>query len=371
MESQNCFNCNIIVTENDNFCSSCGSRIKCKSCTTLIKKGASFCTNCGESFKAKQLQETTLNTIKYRKGIDEVSYEISFTNEVGKESMNELLTAIVNNRAGFQQIPLGEQVNSNKSIQTALYPNNGKVLHVPDQEEIIPVLMEIPHINDIETNLDCQENVWIGIHAFYVSDYGQKNFTKEEIRTSYIARRRTDNRVKNYTREWKIAHKKYFKTINDSELAFQTGKVEELKSIILGIYKEQPSKSKKVTNSASAKKSPAKSIKIEEFDLSKSEEKPSLEEFINLKRPGESTNDRIVVIAYYITRIVKADFFTEGQVEFAYKALQLNNRPGHLRQTINNVKNTKVWFKDIAQGHWSLERLGELYVEEKLPTTTS
>ena len=371
MELQNCFNCSTTISVNDNFCSSCGSRIKCKSCTTFIKKGASFCTNCGEFLETKQVQGATLNTIKYRKSVDDVSCEISFTNEVGKEGMNDLLAAIVNSRSSFQQPLLDGQADSNRFTQTALYSANENMQNAPkDVGEIIPVL-DTPHINDIETQIDCAENIWIGIHAFYFSDHGQKNFTKEEIRTAYMARRKTDSRVKNYTREWKIAHKKYFKTINDSELAFQTGKIDELKSVILGIHKEQPSKSKKTTTSASTKKAPAKSVKIEEFDLSKSNEKPSLEEFMNLKNPGESTYDRIVVIAYYITRLLKEDCFTEGQIEYAYKALQLNNRPGHLRQTINNAKNAKVWFKDVVQGQWSLERLGEIYVEDKLPAISS
>ena len=373
MVSLNCFNCNTPNNEIDNFCSSCGSRVKCKSCKTIIKKGANFCTICGESLDIKKTSETTLNTIKYRKNAADVSYEISFTNEIGKEGMNDLLTAIVNNRSGFQQ-PLTEKEKSynGEALQNISY---SKIEESQTHDVTLTVQdsIEIPHINDLETKIDCSENIWIALHAFYLSSYGRKNFTKKEVKVAYMARRKTDNRVSHYSREWKIAHKNFFKTINDNELSFQTGKIESIRAIILGTdnkIKANVSKNKSTPNSTSPKKAFAKSIKIEEFNLSKSTGKVSLEEFIALKNPGESTSDRIVVIAYYITRIQKVDFFTEGQIEFAYKALQLNNRPGHLRQTINNIKNTKVWFKDVSQGQWSLERMGEIYVEDKLPANS-
>ncbi|GGA98904.1 zinc ribbon domain-containing protein [Mucilaginibacter rubeus] len=375
MESLNCFNCDTSVVETDNFCAKCGKGLKCKSCKTFIKKDAEFCFNCGGAFyDTKSTEHSPLNTIKYRKSDAEISCEISFTDNVGKERMNDLLSAIVNNRSGMLGNQNGSQLNNRLKIgdENDTYElNDHEELHTsissnnPSEES-----NEIPHLNDIASKIECSENSWIGIHAFYISEFGAKNFDKDTVRNAYMERRKTDSRSSNFSKEWQKAHQKYFKTIRDNEFNFQNGAIAEIENIILEKKNKTTSKTKKKTAATGSKKTPSRSIAIEEFDLSKgvNPAKPSLEEFMSIKKPGNSTYDRIVVIAYYITRLNKNEHFTEGQVEFAYKALQLSDRPGHLRQTINNIKNTKVWFKDVSQGQWTLERIGEIYVDEKLPS---
>lgn len=107
----------------------------------------------------------------------------------------------------------------------------------------------------------------------------------------------------------------------------------------------------------------------EEFDISKSSDTPSLKEFYEQKNPGITAQKRFVVIAYYIQKIKKFPSFTGGQIEFAYKALDLKNRPTNVYQIIINAKNRSSWFEEAENG-WKLTRLGEIYVEEKLPEAT-
>jgi RNA polymerase subunit RPABC4/transcription elongation factor Spt4 len=370
MESLHCHNCDKPITETDNFCPKCGAGLKCKECKKLIKTGDQFCSNCGEPVSSnKSTENAPLNTIKYKKSETEVSCEISFTDDVGKESMNDLLAAIVGNRnnisgEGYHNNDVARLVDKSATFEI----NEHAKAQVNDHLQNIGI-DEFPHLNDIEHWLECSENVWIGIHAFYLSEHGAKNFNKETVRTAYMVRRKTESRVNNFAAEWRKAHQKFFKTINDNELGFQLSGLEDIKNVIAGNKIQAKAKGKKSNAAANTKKTLGKSVPIEEFDLGKDDiaKRPSLEDFLATKKPGDNTYDRIVVIAYYITRLVKADYFTEGQIEFAYKALQLSDRPGHLRQTINNIKNSKVWFKDFSQGQWSLERIGEIYVEQKLP----
>ena len=382
MESHSCIYCGEELLIINNFCPKCGNELKCKSCGTLINKGDNYCSSCGKptiNLNNAPIQQIALNTIKYQKKQDEVSYEFSFTDTIGKEGINELVSAVTNtknnyynlqsNPAALQSrltIPVGINHDAYK-IDT----NDGNASQTNTSNEKLETTenIEIPHINDIENKLECSESVWIAIHAYYKSNFGSINFNKEEVRNAYMSRRKTSTRSKNFASEWKKAHQRFFKTINDNELSFRPDGIEYIKGVILGTPKVISKKNKSAKDPKGTKKTSPKAVPIEEFDFSKSADplKPSLEEFMATKMPLDNTYDRIVVIAYYITRINKGETFSEGQIEFAYKALQLDERPGHLRQTINNIKNSKVWFKDVSQGKWSLERTGEIYVDEKLP----
>ncbi len=75
----------------------------------------------------------------------------------------------------------------------------------------------------------------------------------------------------------------------------------------------------------------------------------------------------VITVGYYITSILKLEEFSEGNIEYAYKALGSTNRPAHLHQIIINQKNTKHWFEEGSSGDkWKLSRLGEIYVESSL-----
>ena len=116
----------------------------------------------------------------------------------------------------------------------------------------------------------------------------------------------------------------------------------------------------------------AKSISMEKFDIHGGADCPSLEDFFKEKNPGESAGDRIAVIGYYITVHKKQPCFSEGNVEYAYRMLQLKGRPTHLRQVIINNKNQRDLFEQHEDGvNWKLARSGEIFVDEKLPPAAS
>jgi len=112
----------------------------------------------------------------------------------------------------------------------------------------------------------------------------------------------------------------------------------------------------------------AKSIAPERFDLHKSDDQPSLKDFLEEKKPGENTGNLIVVIAYYITHLRNQPSFSEGNIDYAYRTLSIKGRPKHLRQIIINNKNQRDLFEEAeTEGNWSLTRSGEIFVEEQLP----
>ncbi|WP_428329329.1 zinc ribbon domain-containing protein [Mucilaginibacter sp.] len=383
MNSVNCIKCDILVNDEAAFCFNCGTRLQCKSCNAKLLTGANFCQKCGEPTVTPAVMDngtSALNTIKYKKSKDEISCEISFTDQVGKSGMDELISAIVNNSSNNNRQLNNVNANNNASVtydDNVLAENiNAEVDEDTKSEDIAevttsnPETVEIIHLNDVENNIECSENEWIAIYAFYESEFGKKNFTRESVRERYLKKRKTVNRDKNFGREWKKSQKQFFSTVNDTELKIKHDSIGSLNMLIKGQKSTIVSKNTKKNIGGNTSKTQAKSVVIEEFDLHKSTDgkKISLNDFLNQKKPGDSTYDRIVCIAYYITRINKVEYFSEGNIEYAYKALQLGNRSKHLRQTVNNIKSTKVWFKDYQEpGKWTLERIGEIYVDESLP----
>lgn len=122
--------------------------------------------------------------------------------------------------------------------------------------------------------------------------------------------------------------------------------------------KENPKKTKKT----------AKSILPEKFDISRSDSKPAIEEIFDKKAPGDNNGNRIAVIAFYISRFNNQAEFSEGNIEYAYRILKLKGKPVHLRQVIINNKNERDFFETGSdENHWKLTRVGEIFVDEKLP----
>ncbi len=117
-------------------------------------------------------------------------------------------------------------------------------------------------------------------------------------------------------------------------------------------------------------KAKTKNIQPEDFDIDASSDKkiPSLKAFIDEKKPDEAAASRIATIGFYITKLKKLQNFSEGNIEFAYLTLDWK-RPLHIRQSCIDAKNKKRFLEEDNDdpGKWKLSRLGEIFVNEKLP----
>ncbi len=109
-------------------------------------------------------------------------------------------------------------------------------------------------------------------------------------------------------------------------------------------------------------------ITPERFDIHGNEKIPSLKQFMEQKKPSKKNGDIILVIGYYITHILGNEKFSEGQVEYAYKMLELS-RPNHLHQIMINEKNKtdNIELDPDQSDCWKLTRSGDIFVSEKLP----
>jgi hypothetical protein len=131
-------------------------------------------------------------------------------------------------------------------------------------------------------------------------------------------------------------------------------------------------KKKSTAKKTSSAKKAAPKVTVERFDIHGNDKVPALETFMETKKPGTKNGNLIVVIGYYLTELLENDFFTLGQIEYAYKMLSLK-RPGHLRQIMINEKNERDLFEPDAEdkNQWHLTRSGKIFVSDQLPVSES
>jgi hypothetical protein len=405
MEEIICKTCGTPALEKAIFCYQCGHQLRCKECLETLVEGAKHCVACGLPVTDTLLPITSksLNSIKFKENKDERFYEIEFTNDVGKE-IKEVIADLLKNKLGpetNQQLIIKSDVNrhtDNIGFRETKAENN-YVASFPDNpdnglpENEVGNSMEIksipdyPHLNDLEIKLDCRENEWLLLYAFYSSDYGTTTFTKEEVWQKYKNKRLTETRFKNLGTNWKSLFKKYICTVKENEFKFTSQGLTKAQELLMAAAtgnktaNRAPRKVITFTNSSInghkslpvSRKVVANSIVADEFDVYKNDYKISLEDFFSRKKPGLGNPNRIVTIAYYITKINHQEYFTEGNIDYAYRILNLSGKPVHLKQVIINLKNDRIWFQKVLDGGtagWRLTRQAEIYVEEKLPAVS-
>lgn len=160
--------------------------------------------------------------------------------------------------------------------------------------------------------------------------------------------------------------------------SFVRGYLDEFKELLMTPQKVEPQRQppepkkpptkKAASSKTTTGKKAAPKVSMERFDIHGNNDTPSLEKFMEEKKPGTGNGNIIAVIGFYITDFLDNDSFTEGQIEYAYKMLKLK-RPAHLRQIMINEKNKRDLFEADAEDSslWSLTRTGEIYVSDLLP----
>ena len=389
MADLTCSFCKTPAVANAIYCYQCGHQLKCKSCQEVLVEGANNCISCGAPVGNKT--RVVLNSIRFKESKDERSYELEFTNDVGKE-IKEVVADLLKDKLGnsvgktIALQELSEEQISFSETEITSAPQEQSASEPTKREEEKDITKETyPHLDDLEFSLHCRENEWLLIFAFYKSHFGTTFFSKNAVWDIYKQKRKTETRFKNLGTNWKSLFKKYISTVRENEFKFTPAGLDKVRQLLKGQEQEKrvsKVKKRKITNPeiltthyrtaapAFTRKVVANSIMQEEFDAYKNSYKESLENFFNRKKPGTSTPNRIVAMGYYITKINGQDYFTEGNIDFAFRLLNLSGKPIHLTQVITNLKNEKVWFQRIKQGDisgWRLTRQAEIYVEEKLP----
>lgn len=298
--------------------------------------------------------------LKLKLKFNSLEFEIEGEEAVVKEEFEKFKSFITNEFVARIQIPLPQEQGSHKDLlEDSVHDNQ------------LPVLSEI-----VKKDLPNSESEWVLIYGFYASNYGENSFTEQDIKNCYTESKRTsNNRTANLSNNIKsILNKSYVKMLNDTDYIFLEEGKKKVLLIVSGTEskvstKKTPTKGKngsKISEKVKGTKGPkANNLKAEVFDVHP-EGKVSLEDFLKEKKIGDSSRERILVIAFYIKNILEIDSFTDGNIEYAYKALSLKNKPLHLRQAITDIKNKKFEIESV-NSDWSISRVGEKYVDEKLP----
>lgn len=372
-----CPSCKSKQEKTSNFCSSCGNRLKCSNCNEAVNPLDKFCSNCGQTIIIESTNTDAPNTIKFKETKDERSYELAFTDEVSKEVTN-LVTGMMKGK------PVMLNSGGNFSFEELDDSNNDEIDNIDkdknEKDKLIDIDDNYPHINDLEMKMTFSEKEWIIIYSFYKSNFGKAIFKKDDVRDLYKEKRDSGSRMPNFFKNWNSSYQICFRTQREGELKFTDEGLKFVKSLLTGEIKTSAKKTsvtKTNTTNKTKKKSAHKSSKgkekstskvipksvaIEKFDINS--KKISLEKFLESIGSPKSTNEIVLAIGYYIIEICGSSSFSDGNVDFAYKVLKLDNRPTLLRQTISNVKNRDFWIEKAEGKSWKLSRIGELHIEK-------
>jgi len=187
---------------------------------------------------------------------------------------------------------------------------------------------------------------------------GERTKAKINIKEGTVELEGSEEFVRGYLDEFKELIKKPVPDISTSHVSPPPQKT---------ISKKVATK-KATTNKTSGGKKSAPKVSVERFDIHGKGDIPSLEKFIEEKKPGTGNGNIIVVIGYYITETLGNKEFSEGHIEYAYKMLKIK-RPAHLHQIMINEKNNRDLFDTNPEDStlWHLTRTGEIYVSDMLP----
>lgn len=193
---------------------------------------------------------------------------------------------------------------------------------------------------------------------------------KINLKDGQIELEGSESFVSNQLEHFKEYIKAYQTTSNDPDESIHVeSKPLEANEVISNSNKVDVKKDKSTKKKNSSAKAP--SIEVEKFEYHKDGSTPGLKEFFQSKSPGADANtgNKIATIGYYIQFVRDQPYFTEGNVEFAYRILELKGRPKYMRQIIINNKNSRDLFEtvDDVAGAWKLTRAAEIFVDEELP----
>jgi hypothetical protein len=382
MTQATCIICETSISEISNFCFNCGTRIKCPECESPLLKEAKFCFKCGIKVESiTDRKSTEKNTVIYRRTNDEIFCEVSLNDDVAKEGINGLINNLTNT-SNVEYKKINNSSNPTKINITAKEemtdipvesndPSDSK-----DEIKTEKPISQFPHINDVEINIECSESEWILVYAFYCSDFGKKTFTKTEAHDKYMAKRKTDSRVGNFSTNWKSLFKEYISTVNDTSFKFKAEKIDFIRDLILG--KE---KSKNLSKGGSA----IKKNKTEKIEVGTKTKKPvssngatySIDRNLNLIPKGKQSlndfynqyisknhQDYILIFVYYLEKIANEKNISEDKIYTCYKNSSLP--VPNIKKVLSNIVTRKGWINSLTYSDLKVSVAGENHIEHKM-----
>lgn len=392
-----CYACQSGVTDKDNFCASCGEKLKCPKCSHRFVEKVKFCSSCGTSVANTNAAIAAPNSIRYRETVDERVFDASFSNEIG-DKVARTFDDVIKSRNGLpqgglntrEQLPsatndsAAHSMNGHSSAPPPIVAATGNslsVLRTIFSRNERGVIIQEPRLK-ATGKLDYAARIAY-LFVLYCELDQQQPAQRSELMSllkeatvydsnyrKFIGRKKSDFDLKRSTMAFKNPGREkaigMLQELNESgrEDAWLPGHGKS--SSKKKRTPDDPLEAEEVGKKAKSKpKSGAPRIEPQPFKVDAS---PKLAALIEEKKP-KNTGEKILVIAYYICNVLKANVFTDGNIDFAYRAVGLTNRPNHLHQMIQNQKTNHEWFEHAGGSgdRWKLSRIGEIHVEEKMP----
>lgn len=376
-----CTYCNTKLPEKGYFCPNCSKQTKCKHCNELLVANAKVCVYCGEDIVQKN-SSTNLNTIEFSETETGRSFKAAFSDTVG-QSISDSFSIILANKINTRKsiAPTAQTLNNNLLSPEIAYEEAEILNDAAVKVKLEQVTKDIPTLKEIKLrDLAKTESDWFLVYAYYASDGGTKEFTRENIVKLYKdTERRTDNRIKSLSQYIKNSSKsQLIKSINDTDFIL----LEKGKNKAFEIFEgNSNSKTSKKTTSKnkptnSTQKSESKNIEsnikkgkatntISFIDLKLTHaEQKSLKDFFESKKP-KSQNEKVLVVMKWFTD--EKQLSEVSMEEINYLLSLVSKTPSALPQVLGNMVGQRFrWVTKKAKGKYELSSIGESHVLNKL-----
>ena len=390
MDTIKCGKCDVTLEDSAFFCFSCGAKVKCKSCGSMLTENARFCSHCGANVtETKSNMDHGINKLTYRRTNEGVFCEVTLTDEVGKLG----ITGILNNLNGNKPVDytlIGQGAEINFSDTDGARTEENEEEKISESSGTSRDSGSLPHLNDVQMNVNCSEAEWIAIYAFYESNFNTKTFSKENVYKRYVSSRGTVQRKKNFSSNWQGLFKHYFCTVTDNSFKFKPEKLSYLKNLIRGnekgMAKSQPKKTiakskisiKDDVADAEIKNEQTKAVKkkkkgnalpsvVKDLNLYP-KDSVSLKDFYSGFDPKNNKEQNLIFV-YYLSQTVKVIAISVDHIFTCYRDVNIAV-PESLDQSLRNTSFHKGWINTADINNVTLTTPGLNYLEQTMAKRT-
>ncbi|MCE7067422.1 zinc ribbon domain-containing protein [Dyadobacter sp. CY326] len=375
-QQANCYNCFKPLPERGYFCGKCLTQVRCKSCNSLLEEDNAGCLYCGTPREMRVETEAgsnrNINTFRLYETATDRTIEATFSDDVAKDLAGTLRDAAAAGRikAIGSNIPPSNSFDSTASEQTdefaeaEVVDNRDEVAKIEAIDKSAPTTKtvseeEYPTLRAVSMkNLPGTETEWIVVYAFYSSNYGNEEFSRQNIIERYSeSNRKNKDRMKGLSAYITNAVKGgYINPLENSFSILDKG-IQKAKEIIARTTGSSPkprpsSKPKKenkgteseneVVNNKKAHKASRLSKRLSNINF-EPEGKVSLKDFFASYTPANDS-ERNLLFVYYLQGVLEVKEITFDHVYSCYDILGLRISE-NLPQTIRNTASKTGWIE--------------------------